>query len=142
MEWANEEGNWWVRAETLNQWVKEAMTDWKKQVPTLYAGEIWQLGNEEVYDLVVKKKLCKKQFWDYLDQYTWDRAQFELDWNMTELVRSKEWQEMVEYQKAKEWGELMEEGEVLEEGGTRVRRGAHAYDGGIGPVGGDTGPYQ
>ncbi|KAG8698443.1 hypothetical protein FRC09_007233 [Ceratobasidium sp. 395] len=122
MEWANEEGNWWVRAETLNQWVKEAMTDWKAQTPTSYVGQLLNLGIEEVYDMVVNKKLTKKQLWDYFDQWAWGRAQNKLGKNMLELVRSKEWQEMVRIQKEREktgWTapyEEMEEGEVPEGG--------------------------
>ncbi|KAG8776539.1 hypothetical protein FRC12_000846 [Ceratobasidium sp. 428] len=93
MEWANEEGNWWVRAETLNQWVSEVMWDWKKKTPASYVGEVETLEKGEVYDLVVDKKLCKKQFSDYLDQYAWDCAQEGLDRDMRELARKEGWEE-------------------------------------------------
>ena len=74
------------------KWAEEKVEDWKAAVPASYGGLVKDIPQSEIYDLVVNKKITKWQFWDWLDQRTWDMANDQLKKDMENLLEEEgEW---------------------------------------------------
>lgn len=81
IRWADN-GRWWIKHETVQNWMEDAIRECKTQVPASYHRTITHLSTEEVYNLTIMKKLSKKQFLEWVDQKAWDNANNRLEDDM------------------------------------------------------------
>jgi hypothetical protein len=77
VEWETE--GMGVKWETIGEWVRQAKDEWKKQVPEVYVGAITGCDMDEVWDLILARKMSKDQFGEWLDQRAWDNEQRRMD---------------------------------------------------------------
>ncbi|KAG8735500.1 hypothetical protein FRC10_010454, partial [Ceratobasidium sp. 414] len=88
VEWR--EDDFWVRGDTVGEFINAGIVAWKKQVASGYWGVVKTLNCREVYDLIKDRVLTEDQFFDWLDQRAWDAAQDQLDKDMAALTIADE----------------------------------------------------
>jgi hypothetical protein len=61
------------------------MSEWKSKVPECYGAHIDALNADTIYELVLNKKMTVQELQSWADQYSWDKAQAQLEEDMAIL---------------------------------------------------------
>ncbi|KAG8735067.1 hypothetical protein FRC10_011018 [Ceratobasidium sp. 414] len=72
LEW-KADGTWWVWTDRMQEWIANAVWEWRAKTPEMYHNLIKELTRDQVANLLFRKGMSKGQFFEWLDHYSWNQ---------------------------------------------------------------------